>query len=189
MLTLIIFTYFTYFILRKKNVTDIYEEQLSVATPVNISFAFSDSLLISTQQQRAAFSQTVSVQIHFRHVSLQQKGYNIALRIICIPLLPTQFDNSCTCGCMHIHHCYTVTSAECLSLPSSRCNRVAKTNAFARISLRLPSLLFSFLPDFLKPRSSRLSVTVLSFSLFLASVHIQWRMKAFWGPNIFCVIS
>lgn len=63
-------------------------------------------------------------------------------------------------------------------IATSQCNHVAKTNAFARISLHVPLSLLSF-------PISRITIFLpYSRPLFLAP--IQWRMKAFRGlSNIF----
>lgn len=131
-------------------------------------------------------------QIHFRHISLREEDTTPHYLYFAVTHAHANtYDNLCTCSCTHIHSRYTVAFAGCLSLSvvTSRCNHAAKTNAFARISLRLPPTLFfpaQFLDhDLLAFLRSRFLLSP-SFSF---SRHIQWRMKAFRGLNIFCVIS
>lgn len=114
------------------------------------------------------------------YIFTQQKGHNIALPVFhCYTHTHTRV-RARNNVCMYVHtlllHC-DIRGMPITSIVTSLCNHVAKTNAFARISLRLLPTLF-FPSQFLEPRSSRLSVFRVLF-LFLASVYIQWRMKAF----------
>ena len=133
------------------------------------------------------FANHICVQIHFRHISLRKKK-DPTQHCITYYLYSTAIhtlNNMCTC-CMHVYRCYTdIRGMPITSIVTSRCNRIAKTNAFARISLCLFLYLSSFLPNF----STTIFSSFCFHLLFLVSVHNQWWMKAFWGPNIFCVIA
>lgn len=107
------------------------------------------------------------------YLYLQQKGPDTALHYV-LPVSPHYY----TPTRLYIHtpllHC-DIPGMPITPIATSQCNHVAKTNAFARISLHVPLSLLSF-------PISRITIFLpYSRSFFLSSrvSPIQWRMKAF----------
>lgn len=98
------------------------------------------------------FANCICVQIHFRHISLRKKKdptqhcTTYYLYTTANPHIEQYVDVR-----LHAHtpllYC-DIRGMPITSIVTSRRNRVAKTNAFARISLRLFLYLSSFLPNF-----------------------------------------
>lgn len=132
-------------------------------------------------------------QIQFRYIYLyatlvaaKRIRHSIALCITCVPLLYTY---TAAYTLLHIHCCYTVTSAECLSLPSSRHDVTAQRKQMRLPESRcLPSCLLLFPISGITIFLSYSHSPSLSF-FSRVSIYIQWRKKASGGPDIFRVLS
>lgn len=141
---------------------------------------------ILTHDEEAVFSQLYSrvkyiFVMYLYIVTAKRIRHNIALRITCISLLHTNA-GTFTYSILLLHR--DIRGMPITSILTSRCNHIAKTNAFARISLHL-FLGSSFRPNF----SNHGILASFSSSLPLQPVHVYilWRMKAPRVPNIFCI--